>query len=164
MPVFRPSRRELAGLLMAGSAMAQTSEADVLQKAMEGLKEGIAKADADPERPVYHFRPPARWNNDPNGTIYYKGWHHMFYQLNPFDSVWGHMHWGHARSRDMVNWEHLAIALGPSLDKGEAHIFSGAAFLADDGRPRIFYTSIGVKRDPEQWMAIPEDDDLIRWK
>ena len=38
---------------------------------------------ADPERPVYHFRPPANWTNDPNGTIYYKGWHHLFYQLNP---------------------------------------------------------------------------------
>jgi beta-fructofuranosidase len=63
----------------------------------------------------------------------------------------------------MVNWEHLPIALAPSLDKGETHVFSGAAILARDGRPRIFYTSIG-DRSPEQWMAEPADEDLIVWK
>jgi len=158
------TRRELAAALLPLAASAQGTEDPILRKAMDAVTAAIPKAEADPERPVYHFRPPAQWNNDPNGTIYYKGWHHLFYQLNPYDSVWGHMHWGHARSRDMVNWEHLPIALGPSLDKGERHIFSGAAFLAEDGRPRIFYTSIGEKRDPEHWMAIPEDDDLLRWK
>ena len=72
------------------------------------------------------------------------------------------MHWGHARSRDLVNWEHLPIALGPSEDKGEQHIFSGGAVLARDGHPRLIYTSIG-KRQPEQWLAVPTDDDLIGW-
>ena len=130
---------------------------------MESVTAAIPKAESDPERPVWHFRPPANWNNDPNGTIFYKGWHHLFYQHNPYGSVWGHMHWGHARSRDLVNWEHLPIALWPSLEKGEEHIYSGGAILAADGRPHIFYTSIG-KRDPEQWMAIPADDDLIVWE
>lgn len=130
---------------------------------MEAVRAGIAKADSDPDRPVYHFRPPAQWNNDPNGTIFYRGWHHLFYQHNPFEAKWGHMHWGHARSRDLVNWEHLPIALWPSLDKGEEHVFSGGAILAADGRPRLFYTSIG-KREPEQWMATPVDEDLIEWK
>ena len=41
--------------------------------------------------------------------------------------------------------------------------FSGSAVIGQDGRPRIFYTSIG-KRDPEQWMAVPADDDLIVWE
>lgn len=140
----------------------RAAPADPIQKAMESVKAAIAVAAGDPERPVYHFHPPANWNNDPNGTIFYRGWHHLFYQFNPYGSTWGHMHWGHARSRDMVNWEHLPIALGPSEEKGETHIFSGGAVIASDGRPRIFYTSIG-NRDPEQWMAMPADDDLIRW-
>jgi beta-fructofuranosidase len=130
---------------------------------MESVTAAIALAESDPNRPFYHFHPPANWNNDPNGTIFYQGWHHLFYQLNPYGATWGHMHWGHARSRDLVNWEHLPIALGPSVEKGEEHVFSGGAIPGPDGRPRLFYTSIG-KRDPEQWMAQPVDDDLVVWR
>jgi hypothetical protein len=32
--------------------------------------ERIALA-ADPYRPAYHYLPPCKWMNDPNGTIYY---------------------------------------------------------------------------------------------
>src|SRR5438093_7782799 len=133
-----------------------------LERAMQSLRAGMATAEADPERPNYHFRPPAFWNNDPNGTIFYKGWHHLFYQLNPAAPRGGNQHWGHARSRDLANWEHLPIALWPLTDRGERAIFSGGATLAPDGRPRIFYTSIG-HATPEQWIAVPQDDELIRW-
>jgi beta-fructofuranosidase len=129
---------------------------------MESVLAGVPKAAADPERPVYHFHPPCNWNNDPNGTIFYQGWHHLFYQLNPYGSLWGNMHWGHARSRDLVNWEHLPVALWPT-GKEEAHIFSGGAVIAADGRPRVFYTSIG-RTQPEQWLAAPTDGELIGWE
>ncbi len=134
-----------------------------IEKAMQAVRAAIPRAESDPERPVYHFRPPAQWNNDPNGTIFHKGWHHLFYQHNPYAARWDHMHWGHARSRDLVNWEHLPIALWPSKEKGEDHVFSGGAIEGPDGRPRIFYTSIG-QRAPEQWLALPKDDDLIEWE
>jgi beta-fructofuranosidase len=153
--------------MAAGAAFAQQTTPKPahpqIPKAMEAMRAAIAKAEADPARPVYHFHPPAQWNNDPNGTIFYRGWHHLFYQVNPYGAVWGHMHWGHARSRDLVNWEHLPIALWPSEEKGEEHVFSGAAMLAADGRPRLFYTSIG-KREPEQWMAQPVDEELLVWE
>ena len=87
----------------------------------------------------------------------------MTHQLNPFGTTPGNQHWGHARSKDLVNWEHLPIAIWPSSDQGEPAIFSGGAIIADDGRPRIIYTSIGHP-EPEQWVALPEDEDLIRWK
>jgi len=129
---------------MSPGAVAATPQPNAaIGKAMAAVTAAIAKAEADPDRPVCHFHPPAQWNNDPDGVLFYKGWHHMFYQHNPFDSKWGHMHWGHARSRDLVNWEHLPIALWPSVEKGEEHVFSGGAALAADGRPRLFYTSIG---------------------
>jgi len=134
-----------------------------LAEAMKSVEGAVSKAAADPNRPVYHFHPPAYWNNDPNGTVRYKGWHHLFYQHNPYGAVWDNMHWGHARSRDLVNWEHLPIALWPSKEKGEDHVFSGAAIEGPDGRPWLFYTSIG-KRAPEQWLAVPDDDDLIVWR
>ncbi len=155
------SRRSLLAAALASSQIRAAE--DPLQMAMESVKAAIPTAAADPERPVYHFHPPANWNNDPNGTMFYRGWHHLFYQFNPYGSLWGHMHWGHARSRDLVNWEHLPIALAPSEEKGETAVFSGGAMMTRQGQPRIFYTSIG-NRAPEQWMAAPVDDDMIVWK
>lgn len=101
--------------------------------------------------------------NDPNGPIFHDGWHHLFYQHNPYADGWGNMHWGHARSRDLVNWEHLPIALWPSKSRGEDHVYSGSSAIDGNGRPVIFYTSIG-NRDPEQWMARPVDDDFLVWE
>src|SRR5487761_1777683 len=104
-------------------------------KAMQAVRAAVPLAEADPDRPIYHFHPPANWNNDPNGTIFYQGWHPLFYQFNPYGSEWGNMHWGHARSRDLVSWEHLPIALCPSEGQGERQVYSGGAILANDGRP-----------------------------
>jgi beta-fructofuranosidase len=134
-----------------------------IREAMIAVRGVISTAEEDPQRPGFHFRPPARWMNDPNGPIFYDGWYHLFYQHNPYGDGWGNMHWGHARSRDLVDWEHLPIALWPSKSKGEQHVFSGSTFLDDDGRPSIIYTSIG-RPDPEQWLARPLDDDLIEWE
>lgn len=152
-----------------GQGMGQTEHLnrdrdEEIARATTAVKAAIPAAEADPDRPAFHFHAPAQWMNDPNGPIYADGWFHIFYQFNPYGDQWGHMHWGHARSRDLVNWEHLPIALWPSLSAGENHVFSGSSFRDGKGRPVIFYTSIGDGRDPEQWAAQPEDGDLIRWR
>jgi beta-fructofuranosidase len=136
----------------------------LLARAEASVGEASARAAADPSRPVVHFRPKANWMNDPNGTIYLNGYYHVFYQFNPYGDAWGHMHWGHARSRDLVHWEHLPIALWPSEAAGEEHVFSGGAALDDDAKPVLFYTSVGPNRPNEQWAARPADDNLIAWK
>ncbi len=137
-------------------------ERDALRaQAMAATAKAVPVADADAERPVFHFHTPAHWMNDPNGPIFYKGWFHMFYQFNPYADGWGNMHWGHARSRDLVDWEHLPVAVWPTKTKGEAHVFSGSSWKGGNGKPVAFYTSIGDKREPEQWAAVSEGDDLV---
>ncbi len=61
-----------------------------------------------------------------------KGEYHLFYQFNPYESVWGPMHWGHAKSKDLVNWEHLPVALAPDKDYDKDGCFSGSAIVKDD--------------------------------
>lgn len=77
-------------------------------------------------RPQFHFSPPANWMNDPNGLVYHEGIYHLFYQYYPDSTVWGPMHWGHAISKDLVNWENKPVALSPD---SLGYIFSGSAVL-----------------------------------
>lgn len=62
-------------------------------------------------RPTYHIATPGGWLNDPNGLCYFNGYYHVFYQYHPFSAKWGPMHWGYVRSKDLVHWEQLPIAL-----------------------------------------------------
>ena len=59
---------------------------------------------SDPYRPAYHFLAPINWMNDPNGTIFWRGRYHIFYQYNPNGAFHGTIHWGHASSADLVHW------------------------------------------------------------
>lgn len=115
-----------------------------------------------------HFHPARNWMNDPNGLCQLEGWYHMFFQYNPNGNQWGDIHWGHARSRDLFDWEELPIALTPDGAQGEEHCFSGSCCKDADGKPHFFYTSIGREEDgrgvqhgAQQWTASPDDPGLI---
>ena len=73
-----------------------------------------AMYDDDPYRPCYHFAPPFGWMNDINGSIFWKGRYHIFYQHNPGGVAIGNgCNGGHASSVDLVHWVHHPIALTP---------------------------------------------------
>ena len=116
---------------------------------------------ADPWRPAYHYQPPSKWMNDPNGTIYWKGRYHLFYQHNP-DGPWhGNIHWGHASSEDLVHWTDHPIALSPGPDGPDRlHCYSGTAFVNADGVPTHIYHGVpgGI------CLATSTDDMLVDWE
>src|SRR5947207_10143042 len=83
---------------------------DALARATAAVQAATPRALADPARPIFHITAPAQWINDPNGPIFYKGYYHLFYQLDPFSDKGSIKYWGHVRSRDLAKWEHLPLA------------------------------------------------------
>lgn len=135
-----------------------------LYEAHVALRENVEIAQSDPWRPAYHFMPPSGWMNDPNGTVFHGGYYHLFFQHNPYADCWHNLHWGHARSRDLVTWEHVPIALLPRPELGEKSFYSGSCQIDEHGRPMLFYTRVDIdsEHSREQCAAI-SDDEMIDW-
>ena len=124
-------------------------------------------------RPLYHHTPVYGWMNDPNGMFYMPssptgndgqespadGVWHLYYQWNPYGSMWENMTWGHSTSTDLIHWE-----AQPTAIKADAlgTIFSGSCVVdhentAGFGKDAVvaFYTSAGESQT--QSMAHSND-------
>ena len=126
------------------------------------LSDTFDTSKTDYYRPSYHFAPIYGWMNDPNGMVYKDGEYHLYFQYNPYGSMWGNMHWGHAVSRDLIHWEQLDPAI-PRDTLG--HIFSGSSVVdtrntAGYGKDAIvaLYTSASDKNGQIQCMAYSNDN------
>ena len=110
-------------------------------------------------RNKFHLMAPIGWMNDPNGFVYYQEEYHLFYQYYPYDSIWGPMHWGHAKSKDLIHWEHLPVALAPGESYDKEGCFSGSA-IEKDGKLYLIYTGHNVVEGQVrqvQCLAVSED-------
>ena len=106
-------------------------------------------------RPLAHFTARDTWINDPNGLVHLDGVYHLFFQTNPYGSVWADMSWGHATSTDLLTWDERPLAIERT---DEELVFSGSAVhdaegrsgLAGPGRPVLvaFYTSAYTPPSP----------------
>ncbi|MBS7126418.1 MAG: glycoside hydrolase family 32 protein, partial [Bifidobacterium breve] len=154
-----------------------TPDAPVLHE-IKNHSEALAQAEAGvaamaAERnnrwyPKFHIASNGGWINDPNGLCFYKGRWHVFYQLHPYGTQWGPMHWGHVSSTDMLNWKREPIMFAPTLEEEKDGVFSGSAVIGDDGELKFYYTghrwANGQDNTGGDWqvqmLAEPDNDEL----
>lgn len=140
----------------------------LINKANTFIKEKLKENQVREYQPVYHFTAPTGWLNDPNGLIQHKGIYHLFYQFHPYSADWGPMHWGHATSTDLVNWQHQPVALAPSEDyevgkPGDGYgCFSGSA-VEKDGELYLLYTGHIESNDPKEVQCLATTKDGIHF-
>lgn len=109
------------------------------------LSDTFDSSNRETYRPVYHHTPVYGWMNDPNGMYYKDGVYHLYFQYNPYGSMWGNMTWGHSTSTDLTHWTYEGTAIVPDA---WGAIFSGSCVVDKDntagfgkGAVVAFYTS-----------------------
>lgn len=124
-----------------------TIRGDVDEAFLEAIELSSKEEEPASLHPAIHFTASNGWINDPNGLVYRDGIYHMYFQYNPVDIQWENMCWGHAVSKDLINWEQLEPVLYPDQ---YGTIFSGSGLLnknAKLGLPEdamiFYYTAAG---------------------
>ncbi|KAL5728215.1 beta-fructofuranosidase [Ranunculus cassubicifolius] len=182
--MIRPDQSTLFDALLikdeSSSSFSSTPAEKVVPFIPRGVAEGVsAKSSPDYgepfpwtttmlswQRTAYHFQSAKNWMSDPDGPMLYKGWYHFFYQYNPGSAVWGNITWGHAVSRDLINWFYLPIAIVPGSWYDVKGVWSGSATILPDGNIVMTYTSSTKESVQVQNVAYPanhSDPLLIEW-
>lgn len=109
------------------------------------LSDTFYSSNRETYRPVYHHTPVYGWMNDPNGMFYKDGVYHLYFQYNPYGSMWANMTWGHSTSTNLTHWTYEGTAIVPDA---WGAIFSGSCVVDKDntagfgkGAVVAFYTS-----------------------
>lgn len=116
----------------------------------------------DRYRPRFNFSAASGWMNDPNGTVFWRGRWHMFYQWSPGLLVGGdsRARWGHAVSSDLVHWEDLPVAIAPEDGTyDEKGCWSGTAMVEEDRVVAVYHAHQGGNA-----IAVADDDLLTNWR
>ena len=120
-----------------------------LESARSYVKKHIEDTVANVHRHHFHLMPEVGWMNDPNGFSVYNNEYHLFYQYYPYDVKWGPMHWGHAKSNDLIAWEYLPVALAPDQTYDCEGCFSGSAIQVED-KHILMYTGVHVSKEKDK--------------
>lgn len=115
-------------------------------------------------RPAFHITGQKGWINDPNGLVKFRGEYHVFFQYYSSNVYWGPMHWGHVKSRDLLKWERLPVALSP--DEQDDGCFSGTA-IEWKNKLWLMYTSFkenGGGESVRQLQALASSDDGVHFE
>ena len=109
-------------------------------------------------RPHYHVSVPFGWANDPNGTIFYRGKAHLFFQHYPHKPEWGPMHWDHVTTEDFIHWDQRPVALCPDQPYELVCGCCSGSTVEKDGKLYLMYTAAQPMMQ-RQCMAVSEDGD-----
>lgn len=136
-------------------------------------------------KPILHFTPNSGWIGDPNGLVYKDGLYHMFFQYEPYELFWTPiMYWGHATSKDLINWTQHKIALSPDelgtmwsgsavVDKGNTAgfgknsivcMYTSAGGFTPDTKDKKFTQSLAYSTDDyhfTKYNGNPVIDELV---
>lgn len=109
-------------------------------------------------KPLFHFSPRKGWINDPNGLVKIDDGYRLFAQHNPYQPVWGPMHWLDIRSNDLIKFEESdRYALKPDKDYDQKFgCFSGSSIIKD-GKLWLMYTGASEEKQV-QCLAVEEGD------
>jgi len=121
---------------------------------MKRFAESRKKQVSDRYRPVYHFVSPESLLNDPNGLSYWQGNWHLFYQAYPPEDK--RQHWGHAISKDLINWKDLPYAIYPGPERA---VFSGSVLVEEDRAIAMYHGT-----EEGNMVAISDDPLLLNWE
>lgn len=133
-------------------------KSEFLEKAWQNVEKKAKEIADHPFRQKYHFEVPSGWCNDPNGFSWQSGEYQLFYQHMPYDAEPADyvMYWGHAKSKDLIHWENLPVAIGPENNYDQMGCWSGCSF-EKDGKMIVYYTGLDGDKWQKQHMAISED-------
>ena len=117
---------------------------------------------AEQFRQQFHYSDKNSWMNDINGSVYFNGTWHMYYQCNDGTTKnnTNEMYWGHATSPDLIHWTQHAPALAPDADGA---MWSGTCTVDPDNRTGLFKTDkggiIAAYSTEKQEMGIAYSED-----
>lgn len=113
----------------------------------------------DPIRPGWHLTIAEghAMPFDPNGAIFKDGVYHLWHIYQPGRDL--HF-WQHLSSIDLFHWRWNSTPLEPQPGDPEKGIFSGNAFVANDGKVVIAYHGTGSDGN---CVAYSNDPDLNQW-
>ena len=97
---------------------------------------------------LYHYHPTKNWMNDPNGLTYFNNLFHIYYQYNPKGINWGNISWGHATTRDFINYKEEKIVLKPDREYDKDGCYSGNSIIIGDTL-YVYYTSVSNNRQTQ---------------
>lgn len=116
-------------------------------------------------RPRFHGMPATAWTNECHGMTYSNGRYHLFFQKNANGPYMTRLHWGHISSSNLLDWREEKIAIAPGEPYDIKGCWSGTIFTDPEltgNRPGAIYTAVDYSK-ASICMAVPDDDDLIRW-
>jgi len=111
------------------------------------------------KQPEIHFSLNEMKLGAPNELLFYDGEYHLFYQCLK-NSIDGELiHWGHAKSKDLVQWKYLPMALHPdslgAVGSGSVVIdWNNTSGFGIDNSPMLaFYTYVDENKENKDYRS-----------